>query len=326
MSKWHGGKGSKQRPTDMKKYGDNWDTIFGKDQKTKQKSMTELNWDGDEEVPDGRWNWWGEGEENDSFEDQCREIYGDSMPDEKDLEEIVDRELKKLNKDFPETLKSLGEMSTLVIVFFFSILALTPTATADDNHVHIEQLDGGDNLSIAVDQVGYDNLAKFTLSHANNTVNIEQIGSGNTVSWISYWGSGKGWGGDLDGTNNTLNIEQVGGSTIGFHILGNHNDLDISQNGTHLNNVDIHVDYVDHNVSQSGTGSHTATTYYYQANASEGNFTQSGSGSHTATVTLQGNQPTTINLQQLGSTNQTYSLTQNCYTSGGCTVSVTQGN
>jgi len=25
-----GGKGSKQRPTDKKKYGDNWDVIFGK--------------------------------------------------------------------------------------------------------------------------------------------------------------------------------------------------------------------------------------------------------------------------------------------------------
>ena len=31
MSKWHGGKGSKQRPTkDQKKFDDNWDAIFGK--------------------------------------------------------------------------------------------------------------------------------------------------------------------------------------------------------------------------------------------------------------------------------------------------------
>lgn len=32
-----------------KKYLDNYDKIFGKNQKLKQKSMTELNWDGDEE-------------------------------------------------------------------------------------------------------------------------------------------------------------------------------------------------------------------------------------------------------------------------------------
>ena len=30
MTKWHGGKGSKQRPTDVKKFNDNWDRIFGK--------------------------------------------------------------------------------------------------------------------------------------------------------------------------------------------------------------------------------------------------------------------------------------------------------
>lgn len=30
MSKWHGGKGSKRRPEDKKKFDDNWDAIFGK--------------------------------------------------------------------------------------------------------------------------------------------------------------------------------------------------------------------------------------------------------------------------------------------------------
>mgnify|MGYP003331166988 CR=1 FL=1 len=30
MSKWHGGKGSKQRPTDKDKYNENYDRIFGK--------------------------------------------------------------------------------------------------------------------------------------------------------------------------------------------------------------------------------------------------------------------------------------------------------
>lgn len=33
----HGGKGSAQRPTDKKKYADNWDNIFGnKDKKKKE--------------------------------------------------------------------------------------------------------------------------------------------------------------------------------------------------------------------------------------------------------------------------------------------------
>lgn len=28
MSKWHGGKGSKKRPNDQKKFNDGWDRIF----------------------------------------------------------------------------------------------------------------------------------------------------------------------------------------------------------------------------------------------------------------------------------------------------------
>ena len=39
---------------------------------------------------------------------------------------------------------------------------------------------------------------------------------------------------------------------------------------------------------------------------------------------LQGTQHTTLNLTQQGSTNQSYTLTQNCYTVGGCTINVTQ--
>ena len=47
----HGGKGSAPRKSnDQKTYAENWDTIFGKkNQKIKQKQLTELNWDGDED-------------------------------------------------------------------------------------------------------------------------------------------------------------------------------------------------------------------------------------------------------------------------------------
>jgi hypothetical protein len=31
MSKWHGGKGSKRRPEDTKKFNENWDKIFNKE-------------------------------------------------------------------------------------------------------------------------------------------------------------------------------------------------------------------------------------------------------------------------------------------------------
>ena len=47
---------------------------------------------------------------------------------------------------------------------------------------------------------------------------------------------------------------------------------------------------------------------------------------HNAQITLQGTEPTVLNLLQQGTINQTYSITNTCYTVGGCTVNVSQGN
>jgi hypothetical protein len=53
---------------------------------------------------------------------------------------------------------------------------------------------------------------------------------------------------------------------------------------------------------------------------------QTGNAAHTGTITLTGSSPTTLNLTQQSNTAQSYSLTQNCVTVGGCSISVTQGN
>ena len=53
---------------------------------------------------------------------------------------------------------------------------------------------------------------------------------------------------------------------------------------------------------------------------------QKKTGAHTANITLSGTEGTTLNLTQTGSTAQSYTLSQTCYTTGGCTVNVTQGN
>lgn len=47
MSKWHGGKGSDQRPVDTNKFGENWDRIFGKKEEEKMEEFTYAIW------PDG---------------------------------------------------------------------------------------------------------------------------------------------------------------------------------------------------------------------------------------------------------------------------------
>ena len=51
---------------------------------------------------------------------------------------------------------------------------------------------------------------------------------------------------------------------------------------------------------------------------------QFGHGEHTATIGLYGNYGTNLDLVQKGNSDQTYSLTQNCQTVGGCTVNITQ--
>ena len=37
MSQWHGGKGSRPRPADKKKFDENWERIFGKKKEEKKK-------------------------------------------------------------------------------------------------------------------------------------------------------------------------------------------------------------------------------------------------------------------------------------------------
>ena len=199
---------------------------------------------------------------------------------------------------------------------------------SDDNHIHIEQVGGsGDDLSITATQQGYGNTIQFSTAHSNNAFDFLQVGSGNYIGWVSYWGSGKSWGGDVDGVDNTESVEQWNGATYGRHIWGDTNTVDVYQSGTHTHNLDIHVDGVEHEISQSGSGSHYAHIYFYQgADDSESTMTQQGSGSHNAQVRLQGTEHTIFTLLQQGGTNQSYSLTQSCYTVGGCTVNISQGN
>ena len=146
---------------------------------------------------------------------------------------------------------------------FFLLILISDNLYAGDNHVHIEQVNGGDDININASQVGTNNEIRFSTDHNNNTFNLLQYGANNKISWVPYWGSGKGWGGDVDGVSNTLNVEQHDGATYGGHIWGNSNQVDIYQNGTHTHYLDIHVDSVDHDIWQEGSGSHYSHIYYY---------------------------------------------------------------
>ncbi len=242
--------------------------------------------------------------------------------------------------------------------------------------MHIDQ--SGANMQMEIDQVaGTINKVDLSIDGTSNSLNIDQIGSNNEVSWIDYWGSGASWGGDLDGNNNSLHLYQYcsrgsncAKSDIGFHVWGNDNQVrwgqggmlddiddttfgnDGDEGGGSKLNLDIHGDDnrvagVQRNGSANAWSAHTATVYIYandndvwinqntdgaktltmtsRTNENNVNVEQTGYATHTATVTLTGTNPTTLNLTQQSNTAQSYSLTQNCVTIGGCSVSVTQG-
>ena len=256
-----------------------------------------------------------------------------------------------------------------------SLLSLNSLADDTHNHIHLDQVASGasDNLSLSIDQIGYENLIRFSFNHNDNTVNLLQLGNKNYIGYTDAWGSGYSWGGDLDGLRNNLDIRQKCSKTscndndFQFHVWGDDNTVKFGQ-GYSLNDsstptwsydgnepggqfvrLDIHGDdntfigsqkmdnsairhnmtvgiYADDNevyARQAQNGDKTLTLTIYN-DGNDVSVNQRDNGAHTATITLTGTNPTDLFLLQKGNTTQNYSLSQNCLTSGGCTINVTQ--
>ena len=264
-----------------------------------------------------------------------------------------------------------------MMILIILLLSISLNNAYAGNSIYIEQVGTADDLTITINQDGNDNSVNLSIAHDDNTLDINQVGNNNEVSWVSYWGSGKSWGGDLDGTNNDLKFEQYNttgtdSNKIGFHIPDNNNEVHACQGATfssstdttcsgttpnseyggHTINIDIHANDNTLKIGQeTGTGNadHYAQIYYYggdnndtfitqkgngdktlnldiRTDGGEQEIMQKGDGDHTATVNLWGSEHTDLALTQQGNSTQSYSLTQYCQTSGGCTVSVTQGS
>ena len=54
------------------------------------------------------------------------------------------------------------------IIAYLWLLSFCTIAFGGDNHVHIEQVNGGDNVDIDITQIGYDNEINFSFDHQNN--------------------------------------------------------------------------------------------------------------------------------------------------------------
>ena len=227
------------------------------------------------------------------------------------------------------------------------VLLFTPLAFAD-NEITIEQ--SGDNFQLGVDQVGFDNqifmldtnsyitatsldmyLVQVNTSSSTlpNKIRFDEIsGTGNqmklgqgvgwttldsdtdlTWSYDNYEGGGHEMDITMYGDYNQLAVQQTNqtnaldGHNFDLHLAGDYNEVKIKQQSTGVKNIDLTIynDYNDVFIRQKGNNA-----------------------SHNANITLDGIYGTDLILKQMSTTNQTYNLSVDCYTLGGCSVDVTQ--
>ncbi len=115
----------------------------------------------------------------------------------------------------------------------------------------------------------------------------------------------------LYGDNNQLAVQQTNqtgasdGHDFDLHLAGDSNEVKIKQQSSGAKNIDLTIynDYNDVLIRQKG------------ANAT-----------HNAIVTLDGLYGTDLILKQLGTTTQSYSISVDCMTVGGCSATIEQGN
>ena len=214
-----------------------------------------------------------------------------------------------------------------------------------DNLIELDQALGGDNLDLNIVQVGANNTIQCYVDSScwiggdDFTIHLEQYNTTNSDNVIEIW--------HLEGDGNSVRFGQ------GLH-LSNSSDTtfsyDGSEGGGHYARLDVHGDnnhLQGHQTNQGSTSGHTFNSLIFSDNNdiwirqqhdggktinlttyADGNdidIRQKGSGAqHSASISLSGTESTVLNLLQQGTTSQSYSLTQACYTVGGCSVSVTQ--
>tara|TARA_B110000285_G_scaffold170173_1_gene190415 strand:- start:328 stop:1020 length:693 start_codon:yes stop_codon:yes gene_type:complete len=227
-----------------------------------------------------------------------------------------------------------------------SLLLLSLSSLAD-NKIILENVQTGDNFNLQITQAGVNNkidcyyVSSCDIDGSNVSLHFEQWNTSGTENKIQIW--------HLDGNSNqirwgqgaalssssdtTFNYDgsEGGGHYARLDIHGNSNSIIGFQknDGSTTGHVFTSLIWSDNNsvwAGQMGNGKKTLHIHTYN----DGNnitSRQIGNGAeHNASIVLNGSYPTSINLLQQGTTTQNYSISQNCQTSGGCSVGVTQGN
>jgi len=233
----------------------------------------------------------------------------------------------------------LEEIIFMCMTIFLLVFYIFASQKAKaDNEIFVDQT--GDNFAIGVEQIGANNNATVTAdgttqqllvvqyndTAVDNDVTVNTTGADNGIKLCQgcafdypesytnhdYWYDNlEGGGHSIDvtvtGDRNGISAQQTNqGSTDGhsyeLNLTGDDNEVTTIQQHDGAKTIDLTI-YNDENdvfIRQKGTGS-----------------------THTATIELDGTYGTDLTLKQFNST-ATYSLTQNCVTVGGCSISVTQ--
>lgn len=229
-----------------------------------------------------------------------------------------------------------------IILYFFSACLLSFYIMASvkanaDNEIFIDQ--SGNNFAIGVEQIGANNNATVTADGTTQQLLIVQYDENNDVT-VDATGDDNGiklcQGCAFDYPESYTNHDhwtdgwESGGHSIDLTVTGNRNGISAQQTnqgsaGNNGHSYELNLTGDDNEVTtiqQHNGGKTIDLTIYNDEN--DVFIRQKGSGAtHTATIELDGTYGTDLTLKQFNST-ANYSLTQNCVTVGGCSISVTQ--
>lgn len=226
-------------------------------------------------------------------------------------------------------------------------LLLSSFAKAD-NKIILENVFDGDNLNLSITQVGANNTIDCYQTNScdvdgnNVSLHFEQTNESANENKIQVWhldGNSNSirWGQGLSLTNSSDTTFSYDGQDSGGHyarmdIHGNNNSITgFQQNGGGSNSGHVFNSLIWSNnnslwLRQQGDGTKTLNVI----TRNDGNnldIRQKGNNAnHTASIDLRGTNPTDLTLFQRGGVDQSYTLIQNCVTSGGCTIGITQGD
>ena len=227
-------------------------------------------------------------------------------------------------------------IAVLLIFFVSQVIA------DEDNEITIMQ--EGDNFELDITQIGYNNVIKqWTASEGiegeDNRIIIKQANDRgysydkNIIEIRRVWGDrntlklGQGYQVGTNG-NFSRDYQEYGDTFTHINVTGDDNNILMTQrtNGNSSgHDYWLHLEGDDNDiytVQREGGSQYINLDIYTDGN--DVDLIQKMDGDHYMSVILRGTEPTNIDVTQASNQSKSYSVTNYCYTTSGCTINVTQ--